>query len=89
MGLMHIKNCSSFIVSVGGSFDITLDDGLNKRTFTLSRPYYGLLIPPGIWRDLVNFSAGATCLVLASEHYDADDYIRNYDEYVKFKTSIV
>ena len=83
------KKLQQFIVSVGGSFDITLDDGLNKRTFTLSRPYYGLLIPPGIWRDLVNFSAGATCLVLASEHYDADDYIRNYDEYVKFKTSIV
>ena len=83
------KKLQQFIVSVGGSFDITLDDGLNRRTFTLSRPYYGLLIPPGIWRDLVNFSAGATCLVLASEHYDTEDYIRNYDDYVNFKNSLI
>lgn len=68
------KELQQFIISVGGSFDITLDDGYNRRTFTLNRPYYGLLIPPGIWRDLVNFSAGATCLVLASEHYNEKDY---------------
>lgn len=80
------KDLQQFIVSVGGSFDITLDDGYNRRTFTLNRPYYGLLVPPGIWRDLVNFSAGATCLVLASEHYDEHDYIRNYEDYLKFKT---
>lgn len=80
------KDLQQFIVSVGGSFDITLDDGHNRRTFTLNRPYYGLLVPPGIWRDLVNFSAGATCLVLASEHYDEQDYIRNYEDYLKFKT---
>lgn len=80
------KDLQQFIVSVGGSFDITLDDGYNRRTFTLNRPYYGLLVPPGIWRDLVNFSAGATCLVLASEHYDEHDYLRNYEDYLKFKT---
>ncbi len=79
------RKLQQFIISVGGSFDITLDDGQNKRTFTLNRPYYGLLIPYGIWRDLVNFSGGATCLVLASEHYDVEDYIRNYDEFLKYK----
>ena len=79
------KELQQFIVSVGGSFDITLDDGYNRRTFTLNRPYYGLLIPPGIWRDLVNFSAGATCLVLASEHYNEKDYIRHYEDYLNFK----
>lgn len=73
------------IVAAGGSFDVILDDGRNKRTFTLNRPYMGLLIVPGIWRELVSFSSGATCLVLASMKYDEADYIRDYNEFVRYK----
>lgn len=79
------KELRQLIVAVSGSFDVTLDDGNVKRTFTLNRPYHGLYIVPGIWRDLNNFSAGAVCLVLASEKYDASDYIRDYQEFLKYK----
>ena len=75
------------IVAATGSFSITLDDGKNKKSFSLNRSYYGLLIVPGIWRDLDDFSSGSVCLVLASEHYDAADYIRDYDAFLKYKTS--
>ena len=75
------------IVAATGSFSITLDDGKNKKSFSLNRSYYGLLIVPGIWRDLADFSSGSVCLVLASEHYDAADYIRDYDEFLKYKKS--
>lgn len=75
------------IVAATGSFSITLDDGKNKKSFSLNRSYYGLLIVPGIWRDLDDFSSGSVCLVLASEHYDAADYIRDYDEFLKYKKS--
>jgi hypothetical protein len=64
---------------------VTLDDGNVKRTFTLNRPYQGLLVVPGIWRELNNFSSGSVCLVLASHAYDAEDYIREYKDYVEFK----
>ena len=64
------------IVAASGSFDVTLDDGAVKRTFTLNRPYQGLLVVPGIWRELNNFSSGSVCLVLASHEYDETDYIR-------------
>lgn len=73
------------IVAASGSFDVILDDGESKRTFTLNRPYYGLYIKPGIWRDLVNFSSGSVLLVLASMKYTEVDYIRNYDSFLKFK----
>lgn len=73
------------IVSAGGSFDVTLDDGSVKRTFTLNRPYQGLLVVPGIWRELNNFSSGSVCLVLASHEYDEGDYIRSYDEFIRYK----
>lgn len=73
------------IVSAGGSFDVTLDDGSVKRTFTLNRPYQGLLVVPGIWRELNNFSSGSVCLVLASHEYDESDYIRSYDEFIRYK----
>ncbi len=73
------------IVSAGGSFDVTLDDGSVKRTFTLNRPYQGLLVVPGIWRELNNFSSGSVCLVLASHEYDEADYIRSYDEFIRYK----
>ena len=64
---------------------MTLDDGNVKRTFTLNRPYQGLLVVPGIWRTLDDFSSGSVCLVLASMVYDAADYIRDYSEYLKYK----
>ena len=75
------KELHQLIVAASGSFDVTLDDGNVKRTFMLNRPYQGLLIVPGIWRDLNNFSAGSVCLVLASEKYDENDYIRVYSEF--------
>jgi hypothetical protein len=62
-----------------------LDDGKVKRTFLLNRPYQGLLVVPGIWRTLDDFSSGSVCLVLASEKYDPEDYIRNYGEFLKYK----
>lgn len=73
------------IVAASGSFDVILDDGVNKRTVNLNRPYNGLYIKPGIWRDLVNFSSGSVLLVLASMRYSEDDYIRNYEQFIKFK----
>ena len=79
------KELQQLIIAANGSFTITLDDGKNKKSFTLNRPYQGLLIVPGIWRDLDDFSSGAVLLCLASEHYDAADYIRNYDEFLKYK----
>jgi dTDP-4-dehydrorhamnose 3,5-epimerase-like enzyme len=82
------KELQQLVVAVGGSFDITLDDGRNRKTVSLNRPYYGLHIVPGIWRDLSNFSSGAICLVLASARYDAADYIRDYQEFLKAKGGI-
>jgi len=79
------KQLQQLIIAASGGFDVTLDDGVNKRTITLNRPYYGLHIVSGIWRELSNFSSGAICLVLASEKYNKNDYIRNYDELMKFK----
>lgn len=81
------KELRQLIIAANGSFTITLNDGKNKKTFTLNRPYQGLLIVPGIWRDLDDFSSGAVLLCLASEHYDAADYIRDYDEFLKYKKS--
>lgn len=73
------------IVAASGSFDVRIDDGNVKRTFTLNRPYQGLLVTPGLWRELDNFSSGSVCLVLASMAYDEADYIRIYDEFIKYK----
>jgi hypothetical protein len=73
------------IIAASGSFAVTIDDGNVKRTFLLNRPYQGLLIVPGIWRTLDDFSSGAVCLVLASHRYDEKDYIRDYDEFLKYK----
>ena len=75
------------IVAASGSFDILVDDGKNKKTINLNRPNYGLLIIPGIWRELINFSSGAICLVLASHIYDEKDYIRDYDTFITYKTN--
>ncbi len=79
------KELQQLVVAASGSFDVTIDDGSVKRTFTLNRPYQGLLIVPGIWRDLNNFSSGSVCMVLASERYDECDYIRDYDKFIEFK----
>lgn len=81
------KNLKQLLIAASGSFTVTLDDGNVKRSFTLNRPYQGLLIVPGIWRELDDFSSGSVCLVLASEKYDAEDYIRDYDEFIDFKNS--
>ncbi len=79
------KELYQMIFAASGSFDIVLDDGKNKKTVTLNRPYYGLYVVPGIWRELASFSSGAICLVLASEKYDENDYIRNYKEFLELK----
>lgn len=79
------KTLHQLLIAASGSFDVTLDDGQSAKTITLSRPYIGLHIKPGIWRDITDFSSGVICLVLASELYNADDYIRNYDEFLCFK----
>lgn len=79
------KDLRQLIVAASGSFDVKLDDGVLKRTFTINRPYQGLLVVPGIWREIDNFSSGSVCLVLASMEYLAEDYIRDYDEFVKYK----
>lgn len=72
------------MVAISGSFDVVLDDGRNRRTLQLNRSFMGLYICAGIWRELVNFSSGAVCLVLASEYYDASDYLRDYEEFRSF-----
>lgn len=82
------KGLYQLIVAVSGSFTVTLDDGELKRTFFLNRPYQGLMIVPGIWRTLDEFSSGSVCMVLASEGYSEDDYIRNYNDFLKFRNII-
>lgn len=77
------KNLEQLIVAMSGSFDITLDDGHEKKRVHLNRSYNGLYVCPMIWRELDNFSSGAVCLVLASSHYDEGDYYRDYDEFVR------
>lgn len=77
------KDCHQFLVAASGSFEVVLDDGRNKRTVQLNRPYLGLHIPPGIWASEVNFSSGAICLVFASHFYEESDYIRDYKEFLK------
>ena len=82
------KKLQQLIIAASGSFDVILNDGNVKRRFTLNRPYQGLYVKPGIWRDLGEFSSGAVCLVLASEVYDEADYIRDYDAYLKFRSRV-
>lgn len=77
------KELRQFIIAMSGSFDVILDDGFNKQRFFLNRAYYGLYVPPMIWRELENFSSGSVCLVLASMPYDESDYYRNYSDFLK------
>ena len=79
------KECHQFLIAASGSFEVVLDDGINKRTVLLNRPFYGIHILPGIWAAEQGFSSGSICLVLASHKYDENDYIRNYDDFLKFK----
>ena len=79
------RECHQFLVAVSGSFEIEMDDGKNKRTVMLNRPYYGLHIPPGIWAAEKGFSSGAVCLVLTSHKYNEGDYIRYYSDFLKFR----
>lgn len=81
------KELQQWLIAASGSFDVVLDDGKEKRIFTLNRPYKALRIVPGIWRELNNFSSGSICLVLASLHYDENDYYRNYDDFLKYKNN--
>lgn len=78
------KSCRELIVAVSGAFTVTLDNGREKKQFFLNHPYQGLLIEKGIWRTLDDFSSGSVCLVLASEEFEEDDYIRDYSEYIKY-----
>lgn len=79
------KNLEQLIVATSGSFTVTLDDGVCKRTFFLNRPYQGLYVKSGIWRDLNDFSSGSVCMVLASEKYDKEDYIRDYYDFLDYR----
>jgi hypothetical protein len=79
------KELEQLIIAASGSFDVTIDDGKNKKTFSLNRPYFGLHLKPGMWRELSNFSSGSICLVLASLLYAESDYIRDYEEFKLFK----
>tara|TARA_B110000008_G_scaffold244422_1_gene254050 strand:- start:23 stop:436 length:414 start_codon:yes stop_codon:yes gene_type:complete len=79
------KNLIQFMIPLSGSFEVLVDDGTNKTKIMLNKPYKGLLIPKGIWREMDNFSSGAVCAVLASDYFDEEDYFRDYNEFKKFK----
>ena len=79
------KDNQEFIVALSGSFDVILDDGKEKKTFTLNRSYYGLYVPKGLWREMDNFSTNSLALVISSTEYDEKDYVREYDNFIKMK----
>ena len=79
------KNLEQFIIAANGSFDVIIDDGYNSMRFHLNRSYYGLYIPRMVWREIDNFSSGSVCLVLASENFSEDDYIRDYGDFKTLK----
>lgn len=81
------KKLYQLIFAASGSFDIMLDDGVNKRIVRLNRPNFGLLVIPGIWREIFEFSSGSVCLVLASHNYEEDDYLRDYDDFKSWKST--
>lgn len=78
------KKLKQFLIALSGSFDVRLKDGKSETIVTLNKPDKGLLIEPGTWREIENFSSGAICLVVASEVYDEDDYIRDFNEFVSY-----
>ena len=73
------------MLALSGSFDVVLDDGCTKNVYTLNRSYYGLYVPKGLWREMENFSTNALAMILSSTDYDASDYVRDYDEFLKLK----
>lgn len=79
------KENQEFIVALSGSFDVVLDDGSEKQVFTLNRSYYGLYVPKGLWREMENFSTNSLAMILSSTDYDATDYVRDYDQFLKMK----
>ena len=79
------KEQQEFIVALSGSFDVVVDDGKEKKIFSLNRSYYGLFIPAGLWRQMENFSTNSLAMVLSSTEFSEDDYIRDYDEFLKQK----
>lgn len=79
------KENQEVVIALSGAFDVVVDDGMNKKTFTLNRSYYGLYIPKGLWRSMENFSTNSLALEFGSEHYSVEDYIRDYDEFLKLK----
>ena len=83
-GHAHLE-LEQLVIAASGSFDVVLDDGRTKSTVTLNRPYHGLLMVPGIWREIINFSSGAITLVLASRKYAESDYIRSYQTFLDYK----
>ena len=83
-GHAHIEQ-KEFLIALSGSFDVLLNDGTQKKTITLNKPFEGLLINEGIWRELNNFSSGSVCLVIASAVFDEKDYIREFDDFMKYK----
>jgi hypothetical protein len=80
------KQLYQLIVAASGSFDVLLDDGINKKIVKLNRPNYGLLVVPGLWRELFEFSSGAICMVLTSHKYDETDYLREYEDFKLWKS---
>jgi dTDP-4-dehydrorhamnose 3,5-epimerase-like enzyme len=78
------KECHQFLVAASGAFDVEVDDGTNKKIFSLNQPNLGLHVPPGIWAAELNFSSGAICLVLASHPYQENDYIREYQTFLNY-----
>jgi len=83
-GHAHIDQ-QEVLIALSGSFEVTLHDGFKKKRYLLNKPNIGLLIPKGIWRELENFSSGSVCLVLASDDFSEEDYIRDFDEFLNFK----
>ena len=81
------KKTDEFIIAISGSFDVTVDDGEEKRIFSLNRSYYGLYIPKGFWRTMDNFSTNSLALEFASTPYDRSDYVEDYNEYLKMKAN--
>lgn len=82
------RDLEQLIIAASGSFTVTLDDGKCKRCFFLNRPYQGLYVKPGMWRDLDDFSSGAVCMVLASDIYKTEDYIRDYQDFLTFRNGL-
>lgn len=78
------KTCHQFMIAASGSFEVVLNDGVNQKTVQLNRPYQGLHVPPGVWASEQGFSSGSICLVLTSHNYAEDDYIRNYEEFLRY-----